>query len=465
MAKRKPKISDYFIDDEKPTVAQPTVDQTPVSLEKPTNETVEASPTQPAEVITPMQPKAPAVQAPVIAPEKTTAPETETQPLTEPIDAEPIDTNLQPIVEKGVTYKSYQDFYDQVKSGFNPMAALIEESKPVMDEAKQERLRKIMAVNSVGKAIGTVFQGMYANKGATITKDDSEFLPKTYAEYLNNIKDYDTKKLYFDKNRADLQGRMASTAMELYQRQGQQQFASGEADKDRAFREEQAKLERDARAALAEENRKHDDAMLKARGEQEKQQEIQRHKNRLGEIGYQGQVTKDVNASKPQTSGSGSSVIPPDKPFTYRNTSGKQVTLQPGQHDYINMVLAKAYGADQQRSTIGSPNYDPLHTGDPLLKKWADGKLSEDDARTIMTKYGDEYLAFPNGVPMDKQAYNNWNQASRQVAQSNADYATKYNTYRDMLTKYDVPGYGRPLDPNTEMNLIMQFIVSAIGEK
>lgn len=385
------------------------------------------------------------------------------QPATAPVET-PATPPAQPPAEQAAPpayrHKTTEEIREVVKQGYNPLYAMLEEQKPVIDEAKQERLRRIAGINSLGTALRTALQGYYGTKGATIARDDSNFIPQTYKEYLDNIKDYDNKKLAHENKLfslkaseyADFSKRTAENEQNMLadKRIGdQQEFSKGQAENEKKFRLE-----------MAEADKVFQEKMAKAKTEADKENTMLDHKNKLAQIyatqaGQKDLMQMQIEAGKFANSGGNGklSSMPQDKPFVFRDNTGTERTLQPNQLNYIHHVIGQA-SKDIRKVTM-----------DATLLKYADGSLTIDDANTLMNKYAHEYLDFVNGVPIPKEKHQQWNSAAKAVATSKADYLKKYDAMRKLLTNYEVPGYGQPLDPTKQAGLIVQMIEQVIGEK
>lgn len=334
------------------------------------------------------------------------------QPTAEdiPVEQAPVTPEVAPVAEQPTSaykYPTRADFEAEVSKGFSPLSAMIKANTPVLDEKKQARLQRIAAVNSIGKGLGTVLQGYYGKKGATITPDNSTLLPETYKEYTANLDEYEAKKNLWNKD---------MMALEL-QKGGevQRRFENSE---NKKLAEEQ--YNRQAKAALDAEQRQRDYDLEKFNRESQFAKDMAAARNVEDQNKIKQQHTYDMqkmNASfanqkalqtqaieagryNRASSGTGSGVVSrpagtENNPFAFRS-GGKQVILNADQLDIVPDLMNQAAG---DGLSIESYNFKKIQ--ERIMK---DGKISEAEAREILSKYGDQYYSFENGMAIPKYA-------------------------------------------------------------
>jgi len=364
----KDKIIDYFIEDTPPTdVLTPEQQQQQAQQQQ-----------QTVTVVTPAAP----VQ------EQQAAPVTDIPPATGEPDKQPI----RPAKDNSkFKYLTKEELLEQTQKDYiNPVMALVKANAPKLDEKHQERLAKAMAINSAGDALKQVFTGFYGARGATIPVEENKFVPEAYAEYMNNLKDFNLRKDAHNNNKlsAMMQGLNiynsnlnAERAIEhsdfnadkqqnnAEYMQGQQ-YEEAERQAKKAFDNNLQLFDKQTAADLTKMAKQHGYAVAL-----EKMQE--KHSDK--------QLERQITAGRfnsSSKSGGGITRSKPNSAFTYRNNrTGKQVTLKPGQDDIINAVLSQAMSDEDIMLDYGD-----------ILKKWADGDMKEDDAKTLMGMFADRFV-------------------------------------------------------------------------
>ena len=281
----------------------------------------------------------------------------------------------------------------------------MKQQSPVLDEKRQQRLQRIAAVNSIGKGLGTILQGYYGKKGATITPDKNDLLPEAYKQYTDNIDEYEKKKDLWNKDMLALsmnkskdifaeqqqtEAMKRADAIEANRLKAQaeinkaeMEFRANEAELDRKFRENLAKT---ADAAAIEK--------MKAEHAHDKSMQSAAHSQRLAEI----KAYEEAGRYAPRTSGSGSGYITrqpgtENNPLAFRS-NGQQVILDADQLDIVADIVAREAGNLNDTDAIMFQDY--------LKKMSSDGKLTESEARTILSRYAHKYYDFVNGKAVPK---------------------------------------------------------------
>ena len=291
-------------------------------------------------------------------------------------------------------YPSIEKIREDVKAGYNPLFSLVNANKPVIDEKKQERLRRIAAVNSIGKGLGTVLQGFYGKKGATITPDKSTLLPEAYKEYTSNIEDYERKKDLWNKDMLALSLKQQGDIDAKSEKVNDQKRADALANEAYARQREIAEAQMKQQQAQFDAEMAYKEAVQKAKTPDELKLLQEQHKNRMAEINatYANQKalqTQAIEAGRYSPKGTRGSIVErqgnSSAPFAFRNSAGKQIFLKADQLDIVEDVLQRA-------SREGSPEY---YNNKPAYDKMlSDGKMSESDARSILSAFADRYYDF-----------------------------------------------------------------------
>lgn len=379
------KINDFFFDDDPPfdTTAQPEEEQA-----------------QPQDISLEKEP--PMVQAPVNdapAPTDNELPEM-TEKGKRAIGLTPgTPSNVSPeqaaIPKEDSIYPSIDKIREDVKAGYNPLFALVNANKPVIDEAKQERLKRIAAVNSIGKGLGTVLQGFYGKKGATITPDKSTLLPEAYKEYMDNISDYDRKTDLWNKDVLALSLKQQGDISAKAEKVDDQKRADKLADEAYKKQREIAELQLSQQKAQFDAEMEFKKAVEAAKTPEQLKIIQAEHKNRMAEISasFDNQFALEkqaIEAGKYQRSSSSGSIVDrpanaASDPLAFRNSSGQQIFLKADQFDIIEDVLQRALREGLPEYYANKASYD---------KVIADGKMSESDARSILSAFADRYYNF-----------------------------------------------------------------------
>ena len=297
--------------------------------------------------------------------------------------------------EKKDHYKTLEEIKAETEAGYNPLVALMQQNKPELDKKRQERLQRIAAVNSIGKGLGTVLQGFYGKRGATIPEDKSTLLPETYKEYIANQKEHEGKMDLWNKDMLSLslkkQGdidrkvekeRDTKRADEITAEAAARQKAQFDAQMNR--QKEQFDAEMEYKNKIAAAKTPDDIALLQ-----------QQHKNRMAEIyatyaNQQKLQTQAIEAGKWQPRTGSSNIVArsgaEDAPLAFRRKNGEQVYLRADQLDIVEALMNQASGNGM---TMESLNFGK--DKDRIMK---DGKITEAEAREIIGKYGDDYYDF-----------------------------------------------------------------------
>ena len=291
--------------------------------------------------------------------------------------------------------------------------ALMQQNKPELDKKRQERLQRIAAVNSIGKGLGTVLQGYYGQRGATIPEDKSTLLPESYQEYITNQKEHDAKKDIWNKDmlalsmkkQADVDAEMnwieQSKAADR-KIEAQQVFATMQAEVEREYQKEKTILDQDflremAKAKtkesqdLVRENYRHDMAKIGAQGAQSMKEIEARGKQTLE------QIKAYENAGRYNRGGSSTSVERSSgnetKPLSFFDSKGKQQFIDADQLDVVQQLLDLASSDLDPKYIINKAMYE---------KMTADGKISEEEARRVLSGFFDKYYTLVDGKPVPK---------------------------------------------------------------
>lgn len=318
------------------------------------------------------------------------------------------------VPEKKDHYKTLDEIRAEKEAGYNPLFALMQQNKPELDKKRQERLQRIAAVNSIGKGLGTVLQGYYGQRGATIPEDKSTLLPESYQEYITNQKEHDAKKDIWNKDmlalsmkkQADVDAEMnwieQSKAADR-KIEAQQVFATRQAEVEREYQKEKTILDQDflremAKAKtkesqdLVRENYRHDMAKIRAQGAQSMKEIEARGKQTLE------QIKAYENAGRYNRGGSSTSVERSSgnetKPLSFFDSKGKQQFIDADQLDVVQQLL------DVASSDYSDPKYI---TNKAMYEKMtADGKISEEEARRVLSGFFDKYYTLVDGKPVPK---------------------------------------------------------------
>lgn len=305
----------------------------------------------------------------------------------------------------GFKYLTPEEIKQQIaENRTNPLLAMIKANEPKIDEKQQERLRRIAAINSVGQGLGTILQGYYGKRGANIPVTQNNLLPEVYRQYMENQKNYETR---LEANRAQ---QLAAQMQGLDLAQGQiaqerQLKAADERTKaGQAFQKEQqgaaweqqekmAKIQFDQQLTMFDKQaQKEMERMAQQRGYQKALQAMSQafqaseaKKSRdfqsdLYEKGYKGKPGS--GSWRGQNAGGA---------FVYVDKSGQKKILNPGQDEWIDYVLTKVM-SDRTK----------YYRNKDMLDKYAQGKITENEARQIMSQYADEYLDINNGIAAPK---------------------------------------------------------------
>lgn len=315
----------------------------------------------------------------------------------------------QPIQQQTSNVDEYNALVKQyAQNGINPLAAYLDELKPDTkpDELRAERLKKIAAINSIGKALATVGEGVYGSQGAPIFRNEDKV---TFPALQNALEAQD--KVKQEKNRFalmrlqnDIQNlaeakRMAADEMGKKWTIQQQEAArkAGREEWDRQYG-----IER--RDKLSDYEKSKGDSLeerLQILAEQDKYNErndTRQHQNRMAEIGYQGDIyqkrlsaqhenkLKEIKARGGHVSGGSSGT---NKGIPVTNKAGQSVGLVPDEMvTYILQELkrnpqtaALAYQAQKDKTALRvviNDNWD----------KFYDAYNLEDGSTAFMPKTG-----------------------------------------------------------------------------
>jgi|GEM_PF-5219997 len=308
--------------------------------------------------------------------------------------------------QKDRNYLSTEEIKAKYGEKFNPLYAMIKEQNPVIDEKRQDRLRKIAAVNSVGKGLGIILQGYYGKKGATITPDNNTLLSEVYKEYMSNVDEYEKKKDLWNKDMLSISLKKTQAEIEAEAAQEKERLLDARI-KEQAVREaalQEARLM--AQAAMQDAENKFKDGMAKADTEAKQDAarlEFQRDIAKIKESGNQSRLTIQENERagkfKPKSI-PGSSMVSrqpgtEDNPLAFRS-DGKQIILNADQLDIIADILQKEAGNYDDANNVMFQSY--------LKKIASDGKITEAEARMILSRYGSKYYDFKDGKALPKGA-------------------------------------------------------------
>lgn len=423
------KVRNYFLDDEPPfnkgAEGQQPVSFNQISLEKPVNETVVAPVQEPV-----IQNEVPefsdgAKKAIGLTPGQSqvyndlvqernngNAPISPLKPLPTkeiPTETPEVQQVATPTTEQAPEnkYRTVEDILSEVReTRTNPILAMIKANEPKIDEKQQQRLRRIAAINSVGQGLGTILQGFYGKKGANIPVTQNTLLPEVYKQYMENQKDYETK---LEANRAQqiaaqiqgldiAQGQIAQERQlknaDVRTKEGQE-FQTKSQQDAWAQQEKMAKTQFDQQITMFDKQSAQEyERMAKQFGYQKTLQKMSQdfqaseaQKNRdfqkdLYEKGYKGGSNSGSSAWRGKNAGGA---------FVFVGKDGKQQVMNAGQDEYIDYVLTKVME--------DKPRY---YRNKKMLDKYADGKLSENEARQLMGQYAGDYLDINNGIATPK---------------------------------------------------------------
>lgn len=301
--------------------------------------------------------------------------------------------------EEGFKYRTADD----VRNSYNPIYDLFKDSKPSIDEKKQKRLQQVMKVNSIGNALRTVLQGYYGTKGASITPQNNEYLPKTYQEYMNNIKDYDTKKAIYDDQLRSIKLSEQASITQNQQRNEDKAFTTEQQQAAWQQAEKMSQKQFDERIKMFDkEDQAYYNRLAKQQGytvanmemtQKYQSGEAQKQRNFTASENQKGRdATRQLYADGLKGPSKTSKIEGLDlsKPFTYRDTEGNQITLQPEQLDLIDSVISQAAS-------------DMSNIMDEQLAAYASGKeMNADMARQLMTRYAAKYM--PSAIQLQTTA-------------------------------------------------------------
>jgi hypothetical protein len=268
-------------------------------------------------------------------------------------------------------------------------------------------------VNSIGKGLGTVLQGFYGQKGATITPDKNELLPEVYKEYTSNIDEYEKKKDTWNKDMLSLKLKEADEVTAETRQTEQFKRADILASEQRRYQTEMAKEEQryrtetmiatqDFQREMAAAKSTEEQANLKVTGEQRLREIYAQGAQRMAEIEknheYRMKEYKEYGPVGGRgKSGSSSSVQrtpgTENNPLTFRSQTQGQVFLDADQLDIVEDVLNRAAMEMDPNYMLNQKKYE---------KMLSDGKISESEARSILSAYGDKYYDFVDGKAIEK---------------------------------------------------------------
>lgn len=434
MARR---YTDYFFDSDPPK-QEPTQQ---ITLEQPANETVQAQPQEVSPVsqepsaemtdsakealrLTPGSPAfvpqpteaAPAPEAPAAnVPQQPAETQPETTTTEQPAES---------IIPGAPKYKTVEQIREEYSKGYSPMKSLLQSQNPVLDAKRQERLQRIAAINSVGKGLGTILQGYYGKKGATITPDKNELLPEAYKEYMSNIDEYEKKKDIWNKDMLALslkeQGDVDAAV--------KQQENNQRADAIAAWQQNNQKLRDEATMKFQKEmnsiNQEFQERMAKARSADELKAlqiriKAQRDEATTNFDRQMEMLERQIEAGKYNraASATGGTVARPAgaeaAPLYFRGgASGQRIFLDADQLEVVPDLLQKAAGdLTDTKYLMNKKIYEKFLAG---------GKLTEAEAQYILSSYGEKYYDFTNGKAVPK------GQATAQPAQQTVSTGGAY---------------------------------------
>lgn len=399
MARR---YTDFFLDDKPPAAAQ----QQEITLEQPVSETV-AAPVNEAPVVTP-EPVSEMTDEAKEALRLTPGSPAFTPEQPAPTPEAPLANEAPQTEQQPGYYKTLEQIKQDADGRYNPLFALMKQQSPVLDEKRQQRLQRIAAVNSIGKGLGTILQGYYGKKGATITPDKNELLPEAYKQYTDNIDEYEKKKDLWNKDmlalslnkskdifaeqqqteamkRADaIEANRLNVQAEI--NKAEMEFRAKEAELDRIFRDNLAKTADAAALKLARERYAHDKAMQK-----------DAYDRRMDEL------TKSIEGGKYASRGNAGVTSggvtrqagTENNPLAFiRGSDNKRIFLKPDQLDIVPMIIAAEATEMENPKDIMFMNY--------LQKASSDGKLTEAEAQMILSRYAHKYFDFVDGEAVPK---------------------------------------------------------------
>lgn len=328
----------------------------------------------------------------------------------------PATTNDQATTNVAGSIKPFNEVLAEVKAnGGNALMALLGAQEPKLDEEHQKRLQRMATYKGIGDVLALISQAVYGNKGADIplTPKD-ELIPQAYSEYMNNIRDYENKKLAYNAQKMAAEMRnidMANARMDKaedrqfavgqnelqYQRQKEQSDLEYQRQKelkqmDYQQREDEAKRQYDQQLELFDKNTKAD--LEKIRLQYGNQAALQ-----AAQFKHQKQLQDEAIAGGKYQNRAGTGAIKRNVPNgnfvyyskTYGDPKTGTVILNPNQDGIVEYVLSQVI---QDKALYRKHR--------KILDKVADGTISESEARMIMNAYADNYITVQNGVAQIK---------------------------------------------------------------
>lgn len=304
----------------------------------------------------------------------------------------------------------YAATLEQVRqNGGNAILALLGQQAPKLDEERQKRLQRMAAIKGIGNSLGLISQAVYGRKGANIPVQEDNLIPAAYNEYMENIRNFENKKLQHDAQVTAAKMREIEMATNMHERDkdryygdqmntkqfGQQkdmnqtQFGQQKELTQAEFdnREKLAKMTFDNQLTMFDKQTAAD--LVKMAKQYGYQAALQ-----ASTFKHQSKMQQDaIDAGKFDPKGTGA--IQRNKqngPFmyyskAYGNSNTGSVMLNPGQDGIVEYVLSEV---------MKNPRRYRKHKD--VLNKIADGTMTETEARTIMNLYADDYITVVDGV-------------------------------------------------------------------
>lgn len=307
-------------------------------------------------------------------------------------------------------YLTPEQIKQRIQDGYtNPIMAMINQNKPVIDEAKQERLKRVAAINSVGKGLGTILQGFYGKKGANIPKIDNTLLPQVYSEYMKNQQDYDNKVEAMKAQQLAAKIKGLELEQSMLANQDQNKLADARTKDERAFQterqqagwdqqEKMAKTAFDNQLKMFDKNQQADlEKMAKQHGYQKALQAMQQafsaSENAKNREYQEGLYEKGYKGGTGQTGVIG---VDKNKSFAFTTDTGTKTINGDKLDEAVGYVLSKAASSNDRRFLRNKKAYEKI---------LSDGKMTASDAYTILSTFADDYIDVSNGdfVPKGMQ--------------------------------------------------------------